>query len=94
MQREPLSRIDEERHVSITLRDVVAVLFRQRRLLTVSFVGILLLAIVLSGALSPSYKAEMKILVRHGRVDPVVTSQSNTSATDDAGGDHGIGTEL
>ena len=60
------------------MRDVTAVLFRQRRLLTLSFVGILLLAIVLSGALSPSYQAEMKILVRHGRMDPVVTSQSNS----------------
>ena len=73
-----MSTIGEQRHGSITLRDVTAVLFRQRRLLTLSFAGILLLAVVLSGALSPSYEAEMKILVRHGRMDPVVTSQSNT----------------
>ena len=78
MQLEPVSTIDEPRYGRITLRDVTAVLFRQRRLLTLSFVGILLLAIVLSGALSPSYQAEMKILVRHGRMDPVVTSQSNS----------------
>ena len=50
MQREALSTIDEQPHGSITLRDVTAVLFRQRRLLTLSFVGILLLAVVLSGA--------------------------------------------
>ena len=78
MQRESLSTIDEQPQGSITLRDVTAVLFRQRRLLTLSFVGILLLAVVMSGALSPSYQAEMKILVRHGRMDPVVTSQSNS----------------
>ena len=77
MQLEPLSTIDEPRYGSITLRDVTAVLFRQRRLLTLSFAGILLLAILLSGVLAPTYEAEMKILVRHGRVDPVVTSQSN-----------------
>jgi uncharacterized protein involved in exopolysaccharide biosynthesis len=35
------------------------------------------LLVVLSGALTPSYKAEMKILVRRERVDPVVTSQPN-----------------
>jgi len=78
MQPESLDRIREQRHGSVSLRDVTAVLFRQRRLLVLSFVFILLLAVVLSGALSPSYEAEMKILVRHGRVDPVVTSQSNT----------------
>lgn len=77
MQLEPLSTIDEPRYGSITLRDVTAILFRQRRLLTLSFAGILLLAILLSGVLAPTYEAEMKILVRHGRVDPVVTSQSN-----------------
>ena len=49
MQREPLSTIGEQTHGSITLRDVTAVLFRQRRLLTLSFVGILLLAIVSVG---------------------------------------------
>lgn len=77
MQLEPLDRIGVQRHGSISLRDVTAVLFRQRKPLLSSFVIILLLAIVLSGALSPSYEAETKILVRHGRMDPVVTSQSN-----------------
>jgi uncharacterized protein involved in exopolysaccharide biosynthesis len=78
MQLESLDRIREQRHGSVSLRDVTAVLFRQRRLLVSSFVVILLLSLVLSGALSPSYEADMKILVRHGRMDPVVTSQSNT----------------
>ncbi len=78
MQREPLARIGEQQHFSITLRDVAAVLFRQRRVLLVSFV-LILVAVVLSGALSPKYQAEMKLLVRRGRVDPVVTSQSNTA---------------
>jgi uncharacterized protein involved in exopolysaccharide biosynthesis len=77
MQLESLDRIGEQRHGSVSLRDVTAVLFRQRRLLVLSFVVILLFAVVLSGTLSPSYLAEMKILVRHGRMDPVVTSQSN-----------------
>jgi hypothetical protein len=29
--------------------------------------------------LTPTYEAEMKILVRHGRVDPVVTFQPNAT---------------
>ena len=39
MQLEPLDRIGEQRHGSITLRDVTAVLFRQRRLLVVVLRG-------------------------------------------------------
>ena len=77
MQLESLDRGGDRRHGNVSLRDVTAVLFRQRKPLISSFVVILLLVIVLSGALSPSYVAETKILVRHGRMDPVVTSQSN-----------------
>ncbi|MFZ2003441.1 MAG: Wzz/FepE/Etk N-terminal domain-containing protein, partial [Candidatus Sulfotelmatobacter sp.] len=78
MQLEPSYTLEEEesRHFSLTLRDVIAVLFRQKRILLVSFVIIVLL-VVLSGALTPSYMAEMRILVRRERVDPVVTSQPN-----------------
>jgi uncharacterized protein involved in exopolysaccharide biosynthesis len=54
------------------LRDVVAVLFRQRRLLLMAF-SIILLAVALYAFLSPPYQAHMKLLVRRGRVDPVVT---------------------
>ena len=78
-ESESLVRIGEEQHFSITLRDVVAVLFRQRRVLLVSFV-LILLAVAIWGALKPAYKAEMKLLVRRGRVDPIVTSQSNAPA--------------
>ena len=70
--------LDRRRRANVTLRDVAAILFRYYRLLLGSFLVILLLAILLSGALAPTYEAEMKILVRHGRVDPVVTSQSNS----------------
>ncbi|HSY64106.1 MAG TPA: hypothetical protein VK829_05880, partial [Terriglobales bacterium] len=56
-----------------TLRDLLAVLFRQRRLALISFVAIFL-AVVLYGLVAPPYQSEMKVLVRRGRVDPVVTS--------------------
>ena len=79
MQREPMVIIDEHQPFSLTLRDVAAVLFRQRRLLLASFV-VILIAVVVSGVLTPTYEAEMKILVRRGRVDPVVTSQPERDA--------------
>ncbi len=57
-----------------SLRDLVAVLFRQRRLVLISF------ALVFASALlyafwSPLYCAEMKVLVRRGRLDPPMTAQ-------------------
>ena len=58
---------------SPTLRDVVAVVFRQRRLVLISF-AFVFLAVVLYGVIAPPYQSEMKVLVRRGRVDPVVTS--------------------
>ena len=58
---------------SPTLRDLLAVVFRQRRLLLISFVGFFL-AVVLYGLIARSYQSEMKVLVRRGRVDPVVSS--------------------
>lgn len=57
---------------SPTARDVAAVYFRQGSLFLISFFAILI-AGVLYAALVPSYKAEMKVLVRHGRIDPAVT---------------------
>ena len=57
---------------SPTLRDVAAVFFRQKRLLVISFVVIATTGILYS-ALFPSYQAEMKVLLRRGRIDPAVT---------------------
>src|SRR5205807_4118701 len=50
-----------------TLRDIAAVLFRQRRLWTISF-GMVLLAVILYGIFAPSYQAEMKVMIRRGRL--------------------------
>ncbi len=57
---------------SPTMRDLLAVLFRQRRLGLLSFLAVFL-AVVLYGVLAPSYQAHMKVLVRRGRVDTPVT---------------------
>src|SRR3954465_14358119 len=57
---------------SPTLRDVAAVFFRQKRLLAISF-AVIATAGILYSALFPSYKAEMKVLLRRGRIDPAVS---------------------
>ncbi|MGH9513865.1 MAG: GumC family protein [Terriglobales bacterium] len=60
------------RNASPSLRDVVAIFFRQRQLWLVSF-ALIFVVILLWGIFLPSYQAEMKILVRKGRLDPVLT---------------------
>lgn len=55
-----------------TLRDLAAVFFRHQTLFSVCFV-LLLVAGLSWMVFAPSYKAEMKILVRHGRLDPAIT---------------------
>ncbi len=58
--------------ISPTMRDLLAVLFRQRRLALITFMAIFL-AVLGYGVLAPSYQAHMNVLVRRGRVDPLVT---------------------
>ena len=64
----PLSGVQR----ALTARDVAAVFFRQKKLLAISFV-VIVSAGILYSAFCPSYKAEMKILLRRGRIDPAVT---------------------
>jgi uncharacterized protein involved in exopolysaccharide biosynthesis len=62
---------------SPTLRDLLAVVFRHRRLAVNSFLGILLGTIVSLWILPKQYEAGMKILVKRERTDPVITSEAN-----------------
>jgi uncharacterized protein involved in exopolysaccharide biosynthesis len=63
-----------------TLRDLFAIIFRHRRLMALSFFGILLGAIF-AAVLQPNrYEAGMKILVKRERVDPPVTSEASAQS--------------
>src|SRR5579862_3046313 len=59
-----------------TARDVLTVCFRQRGVLSYTFLSVLILTLAY-GLLVPSYQAHMEVLLRRGRVDPVVTSGQN-----------------
>jgi uncharacterized protein involved in exopolysaccharide biosynthesis len=54
-------------------RDIVAALFRQRRMMFAAF-ALALIAVFLSGMWIPKYEAHMKILVRRQRNDAVVST--------------------
>ena len=58
-----------------TRRDIAARIFRQRSVFAVVFL-LVVAGFLLTGQFRPKYKAEMKILVRKERVDPVVTTST------------------
>jgi uncharacterized protein involved in exopolysaccharide biosynthesis len=62
-----------DKRLSVTLRDLLNVGFRQKQLIINTFLGIFLLAVVLAFILPKKYQSEMKILVRHERADNMVT---------------------
>ncbi len=62
---------------SPTLRDFLAVGFRRRRLIAISFLGIFFGALLCAVLLPEQYQAHMKIFVKRERVDPVVTTEPN-----------------
>ncbi len=53
------------------MRDLLAVIFRQRRLTLITF-AVALVVILAYRLIAPGYESEMKVLLRRGRVDPVV----------------------
>jgi uncharacterized protein involved in exopolysaccharide biosynthesis len=71
---------NQEPELALTLRDFVAPVFRQRRLVSLVFLCIFAGAILSALLLPRKYEAEMKILVNRERVDPVVTSNPEAQA--------------
>jgi uncharacterized protein involved in exopolysaccharide biosynthesis len=67
-------RTDENSHHA-TARDLLAIGFRQRRLITTTFLTIFAAVILIAFLLPKQYESQMKILVRHDRADSVVTAE-------------------
>ncbi len=67
---------------SFSLRDLLSVVFRRKRLMLLSFVGLLLGAVLAMVILPSTYEGQMKILVERERVDPVVSTQGNVIEAD------------
>jgi len=62
-----------DNEAGVTLRDLTAVAFRHRRLISITFLGILSGAILIAVLQPNRYEAALKILVKKDRVDNVVT---------------------
>ena len=63
---------------SFTVRDLVVVVFRHKRILSLCFGGMLLGTLLTVLLMPAEYKAQTKILVKRERVDPVVSSEQST----------------
>jgi uncharacterized protein involved in exopolysaccharide biosynthesis len=72
-----LSNLNSNGVRSPTVRDLVTIAFRHRRLMMISFFGILLGSLIAAVLQAHRYQAEMKILVKRERADPVVTSEAS-----------------
>ena len=70
---------------ALTLRDVVAPIFRHRRMATLLFLGIFFGAILAMLLLPRKYEAEMKILVIRDRVDAAVTPNPDSPVSAQSG---------
>jgi uncharacterized protein involved in exopolysaccharide biosynthesis len=77
MSDEPISRKGCQDPPSPSLRDVLAVMFRQKRMV-IGSVLLVLAATTTYVFLASSYQAQMKVLLRRGRVDPVVSPEKNS----------------
>jgi uncharacterized protein involved in exopolysaccharide biosynthesis len=64
---------------SPTLRELAAVLFRQSRFVAASFTLVFLTTLIYA-FVSPRYEARLKVLLRRGRSDPVVSAQPTSLA--------------
>jgi uncharacterized protein involved in exopolysaccharide biosynthesis len=67
---------------SFTLRDLVGMAFRRRRVIVLAFAGLMVGSILAILILPPTYEAEMKILVQRERVDPLVSTEPNVNQSD------------
>lgn len=67
---------------SFTLRDLVGMAFRRRRVIVLAFAGLMAGSILAIAILPPTYEAEMKVLVQRDRVDPVVSTEASVNEGD------------
>jgi uncharacterized protein involved in exopolysaccharide biosynthesis len=73
---------DSFQGLTLSMRDLVGIVFRRRRVIILSFAGLLAGTLLAIKFLPPTYEAQMKILVERERVDPVVSTNANNSVAD------------
>lgn len=72
-----------DRWPSVALRDLIAPLFRRKRVLITTFLVVLTVVLVVGALRAPQYTSHMMILVNRERLDPVVTTEPTTQLVGD-----------
>lgn len=78
METQSLTNYDAAGERLPSLRDFLAIVFRHKKVIALTFVGILAAATLVASIRPNRYPAQMKILVKRERIDPVVTPQAPT----------------
>ena len=75
---EPFSfQSDSSSTFNFTLRDAVAVLYRQKRAMLLCFAGVAAGVLLVALTIQPKYMATTELLVKRERMDPVVTPEQS-----------------
>ena len=69
---------DSEETFKISIREIVAPLFRRSRILIVTFVVLLTITALAAFLVPAPYKAHMSVLVKRDRLDPLVSTEATT----------------
>lgn len=72
------SEMKSPKLLELSLRDVVAPLFRKKRVLAATFVVSAIVCLALGSMMPPVYRSEMSVLVNRERLDPPVTSEASS----------------
>jgi uncharacterized protein involved in exopolysaccharide biosynthesis len=73
MSSNDLEAVAGQASFGFSLRDVLAIVFRHKRVILISFWGILLGAIVAAVLQPPEYRASTEFLIERERLDPVIS---------------------
>jgi uncharacterized protein involved in exopolysaccharide biosynthesis len=79
MDEQNLQPIDFGQERVPTLRDIVTPLFRHRKLVLWTFLGLVAVTVLGVILLPKDYQAQMQILVKHDRVDPAVSPERDVA---------------
>ena len=80
MTSNDLDRADGQGNFSFSLRDVLTIVFRHKRVVVLSFLGIVTGAVLTAVFHAPEYRASTKFLIERERLDPVISPGQSTPA--------------
>jgi uncharacterized protein involved in exopolysaccharide biosynthesis len=79
MMSEDLDPVNGKTTFSFNLRDVLTIVFRHKRVVVLSFCGILTGAVLAAVLHAPEYRASTKFLIERERLDPVISPGQTTT---------------